>query len=200
MDFGILDIVIILTGYLSGSLTFAIWITRVLKGVDVRDSGSHHATTTNTIRQAGWLPGAVVLILDIAKGYLPVLLAIRFGTADWVIAATAMAAIIGHCWPIYANFRGGMGLATAGGAFLAVNPYSFLIALGVLIFLVLILKHSARGAFFMPFLTLPIMYLLGFSGLILWVVGTSGAVLSIRFLSDWKRKYSELWLDREKTE
>jgi glycerol-3-phosphate acyltransferase PlsY len=200
MAISLVDIGLIITAYLSGSLTFAIWITRAIKGVDVRDSGSHHATTTNTIRQAGWLPGGAVMILDIAKGYLPVLLALKFGSADWVIAVVAMAAVAGHCWPIFAEFRGGMGLATAGGAYLAVYPFSFLVALGILIILVLILKHSARGAFFLPFVTLPVLYLMGIRGVILLVVITTGVVLSIRFLSDWKREYSELWLDRKKEE
>lgn len=59
-----------LIGYLLGSLTFALWITRWFKGVDVRDAGSHHATTTNTIRQAGWVAGFMVFILDIGKGGL----------------------------------------------------------------------------------------------------------------------------------
>ena len=63
--------------YLSGSLTPSIWVTRWVRGVDVRDAGSGHATTTNTIRQAGFGWGALVLIVDIAKGYLPTWLALR---------------------------------------------------------------------------------------------------------------------------
>lgn len=199
MNLYFIDIGIILVGYLAGSLPFSIWITKKIKNVDVRDSGSHHATTTNTIRQAGWLAGIFVLIFDISKGILPVLLAKAYGNSDWVIVGTAMAVVIGHCWPVFAQFKGGMGLAAAGGAFLAVEPFSFLVALGVLLFLVLILKHSARGAFFMPFVALPTLYLLGERGLILWVVAGAGSILSIRFLSDWKRKYNELWLDREQT-
>ena len=109
-------------GYLSGSLTPSIWITRLLKGVDVRDGGSGHATTTNTIRQAGFGPGAIVLILDIAKGFLPTWLALRYAPAEWIIPLTAGLAVVGHCWPLFAGFRGGMGLATAGGGLLAVHP------------------------------------------------------------------------------
>ena len=70
-----------LLGYLSGSLPFSVWITRFIKGVDVRDSGSGHATTTNTIRQAGFGPGAAVLILDLAKGFIPTWLALKSATA-----------------------------------------------------------------------------------------------------------------------
>ena len=110
-------------GYLCGSLTFAIWITRFVKNVDVRDSGSGHATTTNTIRQAGFGWGALVLILDIAKGFLPVYLALSMsGRIPFtIIPITAACAVIGHCYPIFAQFRGGMGLATFGGTLFAVN-------------------------------------------------------------------------------
>src|SRR6187549_2612975 len=93
-------------GYLAGSLPFSIWITRYVKGVDVRNAGSGHATTTNTIRQAGFGWGALVLILDLTKGFLPTWLAFKFSGQPWVIAATATLAIVGHCWPIFAQFRG----------------------------------------------------------------------------------------------
>ena len=65
-------------GYLFGSLPFSIWVTRRVKGVDVRDAGSGHATTTNTLRQAGFGWGALVLLLDIAKGFVPTYLALQF--------------------------------------------------------------------------------------------------------------------------
>ena len=63
--------------YFSGSLPFCIWVTRYVKKVDVRDAGSGHATTTNTIRQAGFGWGALVFTLDIAKGFIPTFLATR---------------------------------------------------------------------------------------------------------------------------
>src|SRR5512135_96401 len=111
-----------LLGYLCGSLTFSIWITRLLKGVDVRDAGSGHATTTNTIRQAGFAAGALVLVLDVAKGFIPSWLALHYAPEAarvWIAALTVAATIAGHCWPLFGQFRGGMGLATAGGALLA---------------------------------------------------------------------------------
>ena len=75
----ILTLPIWLLAYLSGSLPFGLWITRLVKRVDIRDGGSGHITTTNTIRQAGWLPGALVLVLDVAKGFLPTYLALHLG-------------------------------------------------------------------------------------------------------------------------
>src|SRR5512132_2253997 len=80
-------------GYLSGSLPFSIWITRYVKHVDVRDSGSGHATTTNTIRQAGFGWGALVAILDIAKGFLPTFLALKLTNNPLLIAITGAFAV-----------------------------------------------------------------------------------------------------------
>ena len=121
----LISIGICLVGYLAGSLTWAIWITRLVKGIDVRDGGSGHAGTTNTGRQAGWVAGAFVLILDLAKGCLPTLLAIRYAPYDWVIPVTGALTVVGHCWPVFARFRGGMGAATAGGVLIALNYLYF---------------------------------------------------------------------------
>jgi glycerol-3-phosphate acyltransferase PlsY len=187
-----------LFGYLSGSLPFSIWVTRFVKNVDVRDSGSGHATTTNTIRQAGFGWGALVLILDIAKGFIPTWLAAHYSDETLVIALTAAFAVIGHCWTVFAGFRGGMGLAAAGGSILAVSPLGFLICLGLLILLVLVIRHSARASVFAGILVAPALWLLDIRDVTLWVAAGAGAVIAVRFLIDWNRKYRELWLDREK--
>jgi glycerol-3-phosphate acyltransferase PlsY len=193
------SILLPLLGYLAGSLPFSIWITRLAKGVDVRDAGSGHATTTNTIRQAGFGWGALVLLLDIAKGLLPTYLAVKFSGELWVIAATAALAVVGHCWPIFAQFRGGMGLATFGGAILALNPLAFLICLASLILFVLIIRHSARATVFAGVAMAPILWVFNIRDVVFWVAVLGGLVIALRFLIDWNRKYRELWLDREKT-
>ena len=186
-------------GYLCGSLPFSVWITRLVKNVDVRDAGSGHATTTNTIRQAGFGWGALVLVLDIAKGFIPTYLAVsRNDIPTYLIALTATFAVSGHCWPLFAQFRGGMGLATTGGAFLATNPLAFLVSLGLLILLVLVIRHSARASVFTGILIAPVMWLLNIRDVSFWVALGAGLVIAVRFLIDWNRKYRELWLDREK--
>lgn len=192
-----MDILFPLLGYLLGSLPFSIWVTHYVKNVDVRDAGSGHATTTNTIRQAGFGWGALVLILDIAKGFFPTYLALQFSGEIWVIALTATAAVIGHCWPAFAQFRGGMGLATAGGGLLSVNPLAFVICLGFLILLVLVVRHSARASVFAGVLFAPVLWLLNIRDAAFWVAVGAGLVIAVRFFIDWNRKYRELWLDRE---
>jgi glycerol-3-phosphate acyltransferase PlsY len=190
----------LLLGYLSGSLTPSIWITRLVKGVDVRDAGSGHATTTNTIRQAGFGWGALVLVIDIAKGFFPTWLALTYAPEVWIVPLTAGAAVIGHCWPIFAGFRGGMGLACAGGSFLAAQPLAFLAALGILIILTLTVRHSARASVFTGILIAPAFWLLGLRYIEFWIAVAVGMVIAFRFLIDWNRQYRELWLDREKPE
>ena len=185
-------------GYLSGSLPFAVWISRRVKGVDLREGGSGHMTTTNTIRQAGWAAGAAVYLLDTAKGFLPVYFAIKLGLPAWSIAITATLALVGHCWPVFAQFRGGMGLAGTAGALLAIFPPAFLLAVVVLILFLLVTHHGARGSL-IAVLAIPVLFwLLGWRGTLTWVSIPMGLVLAGRYTIDWNRKYRELWLDREK--
>jgi glycerol-3-phosphate acyltransferase PlsY len=187
-----------LLGYLFGSLPFSIWITRYVKNVDVRDAGSGHATTTNTIRQAGFGWGALVGFLDVAKGFIPTFLAIRYSNEIWVVTLTAALAVAGHCWPVFAQFRGGMGIATFGGALIAANWFSAFLGLGLLLSLLLLLRHGARASVLTGILVAPLFWLLNLRGMELWIALACGLVMAYRFLIDWNRKYRELWLDREK--
>ncbi len=193
-----MNLILPLLGYLCGSLPFSIWVTHFAKGVDVRDAGSGHATTTNTIRQAGFGWGALVLILDIAKGFLPTFLAVKYSGNLWVIAITAALAVVGHCWPVFAGFRGGMGLATFGGGLLAVNLPAFFICAGLLILSVLVIRHSARASVFAGMLAAPLLWLFNIRDVSFYMAIMGGIVIASRFLIDWNRKYRELWLDREK--
>jgi glycerol-3-phosphate acyltransferase PlsY len=200
MENWIMVVGLCLLGYLSGSVPYSILVTRFIKGVDVRDAGSGHATTTNTIRQAGWAAGAFVLVLDMAKGAIPTMIAVRTSPFDWVVPVVAALAVVGHCWPVFANFRGGMGLATAGASILVIDVVYGLIGLGFLILMTLVIRHSARAAFWVGLILAPLYYILGERGMLIWVSAAVGLVIAVRFTSDWNRHYRELWLDREKTE
>lgn len=187
-----------LLGYLSGSLPFSVWVTRYAKHVDVRAAGSGHATTTNTIRQAGFGWGALVAILDVAKGFIPTFLALQYSGQIWIVALTAALGVAGHCWPIFAQFRGGMGLAPFGGALFTVDWFSAFLGLGLLLALLLIFRHGARAGVLTGILVAPLFWLLNFRGPEMWIALACGLVVAYRFLIDWDRKYRELWLDREK--
>jgi len=181
-----------------GSLPFGLWISRLVADIDIREGGSGHVGTTNTMRHAGWAAGALVLVLDMAKGFTPTFFALKLGLPAWGIALTAALAVIGHCWPVFAKFRGGMGLATTGGALFAVSPLGMVIGLGVLVALILLSGHSARGSAMTGLTIPPVLWLLGQHGVILWAAFAVGWVLAFRFFTeDWNREYKELWLDRE---
>lgn len=190
-------------GYLSGSLPFSVWIIRLAKDIDVRDAGSGHATTTNTIRQAGWGWGALVAILDVAKGFIPIYLAWSVGrnaqsVPPYIIVLTAACAVAGHCWPLFAQFRGGMGLAPFAGALLATKWISVIPGLVLLLLLLFTLRHGARASVLTGILIAPLFWLLHLRGVEFWIALACGLVIAYRFLIDWNRKYRELWLDREK--
>ena len=181
-----------LIGYVSGSLPFSIWITRFAKGVDVRDAGSGHAGTTNTVRQAGFGWGSLVLLLDLAKGFLPVFLALLYSTETWVTALTGAFAVVGHCWPLFAQFRGGMGLATFGGALAAVTWIAFFAGIGLLLAMLAIIRHRARASLFTGVLLAPLCWILNLRGVEFWIAVAGGIVIAWRFLSDWNRQYRGL--------
>jgi glycerol-3-phosphate acyltransferase PlsY len=180
-----------------GSIPFAVLITRWKAGIDVRSVGSGHAGATNTMRAAGWGAGILVAVLDIAKGYFAVWLAQRLGGSEYTLALAAGMVMIGHCWPLSAGFRGGMGMASGGGALLAIWPLGFILAVGLAVLLQLVIRHSARANFFTGLLLAPLWALFGIPGPLLVTTGVVGAIISYRAFSDWHRVYKELWLDRE---
>jgi glycerol-3-phosphate acyltransferase PlsY len=185
-------------GYLLGSLPFALWITHLIKGVDIREVGSGHVTTTNTIRQVGWIPGLLVASLDIIKGFIPTYLAIRAELPTWLIAITAGLTVVGHCWPVFAGFKGGMGLATTGGILIAISHLGLLISLIILLVCVLVIHHAARGAVLAALISPFVFWLLGLESTVLLVSTVVAAIIAARFYhEDWNRKYRELWLDRD---
>jgi glycerol-3-phosphate acyltransferase PlsY len=115
--------------YLLGSIPSAVWIGKKFHNIDVREHGSGNAGTTNTIRVLGWVTGIPVLLIDIAKGWLAGMLPVFFHLADPGSAlitnlqlTAGIIAIIGHIFPVFAGFRGGKGVATVFGVFLALQP------------------------------------------------------------------------------
>jgi glycerol-3-phosphate acyltransferase PlsY len=108
--------------YLLGAVPFSYLLVRWLRHQDVREVGSGNAGATNVLRAAGRLPAIATLLLDIAKGAAPVVAARVLDQPAGVEGATALAAVLGHVFPVYLGFRGGKGVATAAGAFAAISP------------------------------------------------------------------------------
>lgn len=132
--------------FLAGGIPFS-WLLGKVAGFDLRREGSGNPGATNLYRTAGAAWGITGLVLDVAKGSLPVLAAQwlfpEFGVGAIVAAA---AAIAGHIWTPYLGFRGGKGVATAAGAFLAINPLIILIAVGVFAIIVAATRYVSLGS------------------------------------------------------
>jgi acyl phosphate:glycerol-3-phosphate acyltransferase len=116
--------------YLLGSIPFGVLLAKIFGGSDVRAVGSGNIGATNVARAAGPLAGILTLLFDVAKGAVAVWLAGRFSndSAAWVTIA-GLAALIGHCFPVWLRFRGGKGVATAAGVFGVLCPYALVGAL-----------------------------------------------------------------------
>jgi len=123
----------IITAYLLGTIPFGLIIGRLVKGVDVRKHGSGNLGASNVFRVVGKGWGLLVLALDVSKGYGAVRMAGFFsgGMQEWFLIALAMAAILGHTFPVWLRFKGGKGVATSLGVFLAAAMVPTLITFGL---------------------------------------------------------------------
>jgi hypothetical protein len=107
--------------YLIGSVSFAVVVSRVMGLSDPRSYGSHNPGATNVLRSGNKLAALLTLLLDGVKGWLPVYAVVQFGAAYGLgqgsVALVALAAFLGHVWPVFFRFQGGKGVATAAGVF-----------------------------------------------------------------------------------
>ncbi len=140
-------ILLIILAYLMGSIPTSVWIGKWFYKVDVRTKGSGNAGATNTIRVLGWKAGIPVLLFDVFKGWFAVYMAnfilSDVYTGDQFInikIALALAAVIGHIFPVYVGFKGGKGVATLLGVGIALFSYSVLVAVGVFAVVLLITR------------------------------------------------------------
>ena len=136
-----------LFAYLLGSIPFGYLIVRWQKGVDVRGTGSGSTGATNVMRNLGIIGFVTTFILDVGKGYVAVLLASRLtsGEPRW-IALSSVAAIMGHCFPVWLKFRGGKGVATGVGVFLALAPLQVALALIIFAIVAAIWRYISLGS------------------------------------------------------
>jgi len=126
---GILSIVI---GYLLGSVPTAYIVSRVRKGIDIRNIGSGNMGGANVMREVGTHEGVFVGLIDVAKGAGAILIAQALDIPELWVFGTGFAALLGHSFPVFAGFRGGRGSATIIGIFLVLAPKAILVTLAVI--------------------------------------------------------------------
>ena len=132
------EVLFILFAYLIGSIPTAVWISRYFFGVDIRDYGSGNAGATNTFRVLGSKWGCIVMSVDVLKGFIATSLYIVlpfYMHNEWdrtnLMVGLGLAAVVGHIFPLWADFRGGKGVATLFGMILAIQPMVALYCVGV---------------------------------------------------------------------
>jgi glycerol-3-phosphate acyltransferase PlsY len=151
--------IIVILSYLIGSIPNSIIISRAVSGIDIRKHGSGNAGGTNVMRVLGWKYGLVVIFLDALKGALAVVIISRlfygplpfenvspFDDFTLVQIIAGMSAVIGHIWTVFAEFKGGKGIATALGMLLTLITIDMLIAVGIFALVVLISRYVSLGS------------------------------------------------------
>lgn len=152
-------IVVVILSYLAGSIPSSIIVSKLVKGIDIREHGSGNAGGTNVFRVLGWKWGVLVILLDALKGALAVIIIARlymdsfpfanitpFDDFTLVQIICGIAAVIGHIWTVFAGFRGGKGIATALGFLLTLITVDMLLALVVFTLTVTISRYISLGS------------------------------------------------------
>jgi glycerol-3-phosphate acyltransferase PlsY len=132
--------------YLIGSIPIGFLVARAAGGFDIRGKGSGNIGATNVLRTLGPVPAVLTLLGDVAKGYVAVRVAEVIGPEPTWGAFGAVLAIVGNCWPIFLHFKGGKGVATALGAFLALTPKAILLAMVVWIVLTAAFRYVSLAS------------------------------------------------------
>ncbi|MCK5590365.1 MAG: glycerol-3-phosphate 1-O-acyltransferase PlsY, partial [Candidatus Pacebacteria bacterium] len=151
--------IIVLLSYLVGSIPTSIIMSKLVKGIDIRDHGSGNAGGSNVFRVLGWKYGILVIVLDALKGSLAVILIARlylgsfpfpnatpFDDFTLVQIIAGVSAVLGHIWTIFAEFKGGKGIATALGFLVTIITIDMLLAVAVFAIVVAISKYISLGS------------------------------------------------------
>jgi glycerol-3-phosphate acyltransferase PlsY len=166
-DFSSYNVFCVLIAYLLGSIPTAVWVGKRFYGIDIREHGSKNAGATNTFRVLGKRAGIPVLAVDILKGYLAVKLGGYYSEyyantnplVNFRIVLGA-AAILGHIFPVFANFKGGKGVATLFGVIVAMHWQAALVSIAIFLIVFIISKYVSLGsmvtALLYPFLIVAV--------------------------------------------
>ena len=180
----LLPLLAALAGYLIGSLSFAVIISRAMGLNDPRTYGSGNPGATNVLRSGNKQAAILTLVFDALKGYVPVLMVVLYGPAfglgEGTAALVGLAAFLGHLWPVFFRFQGGKGVATAAGVLLGLNPWLGLATLLTWVIIAAFFRYSSLAAIvsaaFAPFYQL-----------LIWDAGPiAGAVAVMGLLLIWR--------------
>ena len=156
-------------GYLLGSFPSGLVVVRFWTGEDLRKVGSGHTGGMNVRRVAGLLPAVLTVVADAAKAILGVKLAEMLGPGPWAVPVAATAIVVGHCWPLYTRFQGGMGLGSASFILLYLSPLSLMVLVAALPLWHVVFRHRYRASAATA-LTAPVA---------MWITGNPGPLVAL---------------------
>lgn len=136
----------IIIGYLLGSLNMAIIVAKIFNKPDPRSDGSGNPGATNTLRTAGKKEAGIVLVGDALKGFIAVIIGHIFHVQGFMLGIVALAAVIGHMFPLYFKFKGGKGVATSLGAFLGLSLWIGVISIAIWVIVALIWRFASLAS------------------------------------------------------
>jgi len=184
-----------LLAYLLGSIPTSVWIGRSRYGIDVREHGSKNAGATNTFRVLGKKAGKIVLLIDVAKGFLATFLPFVCGVGEWhsdelfsVQIVASLLATTGHLFPIFADFRGGKGVATSFGVLLGMYAPAAILCIAIFFCVFLISNYVSLGAVSAA-ITFPISIYFIFKIQSLWMIVFSVALSGLVIIAHRKNIY-----------
>ena len=169
---------LIIIGYLAGAIPSGVVLGRLFgRGVDLRGHGSGSIGTTNALRVFGWRISVGVLLMDLAKGALPVLAGRLFDLPMWALAFAAVAATVGHCWSVFIKGTGGKGVATGGAAIIALTPWA-LLAIPVMLAIVAATRYVSLASIVLAVLAPPFFLVLALFGQLSWWIVVATSIIS----------------------
>ncbi len=175
---------LLMLAYLLGAVPAGVAVSALAGGVDPRGAGSGNPGATNVARLNGWGPGGVTLALDLLKGLLPTALALALA-GPGVAAVAGIAAVLGHCFPVYLAFRGGKGVATAAGVMLVLAPPALLGAALIWGLAFALWRRSSLAALIAASALPPLCFLLGTGAT--WVALAVAGVVLLRHRANIQR-------------
>jgi len=181
---------LVVASFLIGAVPWGYLAGKASRGIDLRAVGSGGTGATNVLRAVGPRASAVVALLDILKGLLPVIFARSAGFDSAWVAAAAVATVVGHCWSPFIGFKGGKGVATGAGAAIALFPY-VLVIVPVMAFVVWTTKYVSLGSLIAAGLGALLAVIYAAAGRLDWIFAIAivaiGGIIAVRHESNIRR-------------
>ncbi|MBI2988323.1 MAG: glycerol-3-phosphate 1-O-acyltransferase PlsY [Deltaproteobacteria bacterium] len=179
----------VIFAYLLGSIPTG-FVLGYLSGVDVRQAGSGNVGATNVARVVGRRQGLITLLADVAKGFVPVFLSFYLGLYLTIGCVVALAAFLGHLYPVFLRFRGGKGVATALGIFLSLAPMATMVIVFVFAFVAMVSRMVSLASLIAALFAPLALWFFAYPPILVWLSLLIGLLVILRHRENMERLIS----------